>query len=146
MTKKKKIEANGSDGEQVVAVSEMKSAAMNECKQWVDQITGVLERTEDEMAKLQGIVHVVLEARITWLERACGVMDIDVRRAVFDGAVGLFWADVDGNIVMTEDDPEKPELELVSMDDVMGLTIPPDIADKIARVKVKMEEAQKEAK
>jgi len=146
MSKKKKSETNGADGQQAMAVSELKLAAMQECKGWVEQITDVIHRTENELDKLQGIIHVVLEARLTWLERACGVMDIDVRRGVFGGAVGLYWADVDGNIVMTEDDPNKPEFELVSIDDVMSLTIPSDAADRVARVKAKMEEAQKEAK
>lgn len=49
------------------------------------------------------------EGKLLWLERAAGVMRVDIARSADhgDGAIRLYWADTDGNILLThEGEPE----------------------------------------
>lgn len=122
-------ETNGADVE--VTADELRSRAIKECGDWIDRVTPCLEELKDERDRLNNAIMVVHESRLTWLERLAGVMMIDVRRAVFDNRMGLYWADTDGNILRDEETDEP--LHLVdTIEDLAKLTTTNEVVSQIA--------------
>ena len=111
----------------------LRKSAIKECTEWIDRITPHLEALFDEQERLNNAIMCVHESRLTWLERLAGVLDIDVRRGVFAKKMGLFWADVDGNILMDSDpDFPLPSHEITSAADLLKLTTTKEAAVALA--------------
>ena len=102
---------------QEVDAAELRKMAVRECGQWLDRIMPLFSEMEQKRDAANQIISFLHESRMTWLERAANVLDVDVRRGVFDGHFGLFWSDVDGNILL-EEETEKPQLEIANMSDL----------------------------
>tara|TARA_R110000824_G_scaffold60696_6_gene162076 strand:+ start:6542 stop:6979 length:438 start_codon:yes stop_codon:yes gene_type:complete len=112
------------DGKGVVdEKAEMRKNAIEECGRFLDLIRPTLSDLEADRDRISNAIMVVHESNMTWLERLAGVLDIDVRRGVFANHMGLYWADVDGNILM-DDDPDfpTPAHEIIRADDLLKLT------------------------
>ena len=112
--------------------AELRKNAVAECGRFLDLIIPSLESATDERDRLNDTIMVINESRLTWLERLAGILDIDVRRGLFDGHIGLYWADVDGNILL-EDDTENPAHEIINAGDLLKLTTTRDAAVAIAK-------------
>lgn len=112
---------NGVD-EQEAGKLELRKMAVRECGQWLNRINPQLDKMQVERDYLNDGIMTLHEARLTWLERAANVLGVDVRRGVFDDPggdkrLGLYWADVDGAIIMDED-TEHPAHEMLTLDDI----------------------------
>ena len=102
---------------QEVDAKELRKMAVRECGQWLDRIMPLLSDMEQKRDTANQLIMSLHESRMTWLERAANVIDVDVRRGVFDGHFGLYWSDVDGNILLDEETGE-PQLEMTNIDDL----------------------------
>lgn len=124
---------NGSEESPEAVRDLLKAQAMNECNDWVVRCKRLMGKCEESglngLDDLSEARMAFNEARITWLERACGVMDVDVRRAVINGHLDLFWADHEGEIMRDEEGVPLQEIEGVA--DIVALTVPADKALKV---------------
>ena len=131
MSKKKMTNGAAAAADQQVKdsdakVRELRFEAMKECQFHVDRCARLLGKAEANRDDLSEAIMAFTEGRITWLERAAGVVGVDVRRGVFDSYMGLYWSDTDGVILMDEDDPETPLFEVKTIDDLMSRTVSPE--------------------
>jgi len=124
---------NNETPEPEAAISELKINAMKECDGWVVRCKRLMGKCEESglngLDDLSQARMAFNEARITWLERAAGVMDVDVRRAIINDHLDLFWADTEGEILRDDDGKPLKKIELVA--DVMALTVAADDALKV---------------
>ncbi len=112
----------------------LRKSAIKECADWLARISPHLEELLGEQERLRNAILCVHEARLTWLERLAGVMDIDVRRGVFNNSMGLFWSDTDGNILMDDDaDFPLPAHEITCFEDLANLMTTKEVAIKLAK-------------
>tara|TARA_R100000808_G_C2150233_1_gene158903 strand:- start:1778 stop:2206 length:429 start_codon:yes stop_codon:yes gene_type:complete len=112
MGKKKKTEAVSAD-------DQMKTDAVNECKRWVDKSIELRTRFSNEHHDLAAAIAMTNETRITWLERAALVLQIDVRRCNYRDDVALAWATSEGDIIRLEESDIAPEDTTVFVGDPM---------------------------
>ena len=130
------------DGKGVVdEKAEMRKNAIEECGRFLDLIHPTLSDLEADRDRISNAIMVVHESNMTWLERLAGVLDIDVRRGVFANHMGLYWADVDGNILM-DDDPDfpTPAHEIIRADDLLKLTTSQGRDELLLSVAIKHQE------
>ena len=61
------------------------------------------------------------ETRITWLERAALVLQIDVRRCSYRNDVALAWSTNEGDIIRLEESDITPEDDGIAVGDPMKI-------------------------
>jgi len=124
--------SNNENNEQQVDAKELRKMAVTECGQWLDRIMPLLSDMEQKRDTANQLIMSLHESRMTWLERAANVIDVDVRRGVFDGHFGLYWSDVDGNILQDEE-TGKPVLEMTCIGDLYKCLTTKDDALTLAK-------------
>ncbi len=116
----------------VMVMSELKASAMQECNDWVVRCQRSIQNIDDDIARMADDRLCINESRITWLERAAGVMQVDVRRDIVNDSLDLFWADTEGNILRDEETNE-PIKKITQVADIMALTVPSEDALKVLK-------------
>tara|TARA_R100001463_G_scaffold88_3_gene442 strand:+ start:4687 stop:5097 length:411 start_codon:yes stop_codon:yes gene_type:complete len=127
-----------------IVMSELKANAMMECNDWVERCKKLIKSADEQISQLAENRLALNECRITWLERAAGVMQVDVRRDISDDQLDVFWSDTEGNI-LRDPDTEEPlqKIELVS--DIMALTVPSDKALEVIKGQAEEPEPENES-
>ena len=134
--------SENNNGNQIV-ISELKANAMMECKDWVDRTKRSMAHADEQINKYAEIRLGMNECRITWLERAAGVMQVDVRRDVVNDELDVFWSDTEGNILRDEETGE-PIKRIDTVADIMALTVPNEEALKVLKGEAEEPEKQDE--
>lgn len=112
--KQKKVETVSAD-------DQMKTDAINECKRWVDKSIELNTRFTKEQHDASAAMALTNETRITWLERAALVLQIDVRRCSYRNDVALAWSTNEGDIIRLEESDITPEDDGIAVGDPMKI-------------------------